>query len=316
MKILITGGAGFIGSHLCEKYVKDKHTVICLDNFEAGSINNIKQLLDYHNFKLVRGDVRDKDLLEDVINGVDAIFHMAAQVHVDRSYVEPELTYQVNVLGTLNILNIARFYDVKQIVHASSSEVYGSAQYSPMNENHPLDAPHPYGASKTAGDRLCFSYNKTFGMNIKIVRTFNIFGPRQKDYGYGGVISLFIKRVLRGQPPIIYGDGKQTRDFTYIEDIVEAYDLILNSAIRTPVNIGSGQEVNIASLAGLIIDICGSDVKPVFINPRLGEVMRHIADISKANQELKWYPRTPFTAGLKKYIEWYRCFGNEDKIVI
>jgi UDP-glucose 4-epimerase len=227
MRMMITGGAGFIGSHLCDKYVKDGHTVLCLDNFINGNLMNIRHLLSYRNFKLINGDIRDFDLLEKITRDVDAIIHLAAQIHVDRSIIEPRLTYETNVLGTQNILEVSRMCDVRKVIHASTSEVYGSAQYSPMDEKHPLSAPHPYGASKIAADRMCHAYVQTYGMNICIMRPFNIYGPRQKDSGYGGAISLFTKRVLSNLPPIIYGDGQQTRDYTYVEDIVTAYDTIL-----------------------------------------------------------------------------------------
>ena len=228
MKILITGGAGFIGSHLCDYYVKKGDIVFCLDNFLHGNLTNIRHLLAYKNFKLINGDVRDFDLVEKLMSGVDVVFHLAAQIHVDRSIIEPRLTYDINVVGTLNILEAARMVDVDKVIFASSSEVYGTAQQVPMNESHPLNAPHPYGASKIAGDRLCYSYNKTYGMNVPIVRSFNVYGEKQKDSGYGGVISIFTKKVSNNQPPIIYGDGKQTRDYMYIPDLVGGYDMVLN----------------------------------------------------------------------------------------
>ena len=245
MRILITGGAGFIGSHLCDKYTKEGHTVLCLDNFMSGNLTNIRQLLDCRNFKLIKGDIRDFELLEKIMPGMDVIFHLAAQVHVDKSYIEPRLTYEINVMGTQNILEAARIYDTKKIIYASTSEVYGSAQYAPIDEKHPLNAPHPYGASKIAADRMCHAYIQTYGMNISIVRLFNAFGPRQRDLGYGGVISIFTRRILSNIPPIIYGDGRQTRDYTYVEDVVRAFDSVLNHGepLTEPVNFGNGSEV-------------------------------------------------------------------------
>ncbi len=256
MKILITGGAGFIGSHLCEKLVKEGNTVICLDNFFNGNLSNIRHLLNYKHFKLVNGDIRDFDTLEKIVPGVDIIYNLAAQIHVDRSIIEPRLTYEVNVLGTQNVLEAARMYDVEKVIQMSTSEVYGSAETAPMDESHPLNAPHPYGASKIAADRMCYAYNNTYKMNIVIVRPFNCFGPRQKDTGYGGVISIFVKRVMNGQPPIIYGDGKQTRDYTYVTDLVEALGLILKypEPIPTPINVGTGAEIKIVDLANMIIE--------------------------------------------------------------
>lgn len=315
MKILVTGGAGFIGSHLCDRYVKNGDTVLCLDNFMNGNLMNIRHLLNYRNFKLINGDIRDFDLLEKIMRDVDVVFHLAAQIHVDRSIIEPKLTYEINVLGTQNILEVARMYDVEKVIHASTSEVYGSAQYVPMDENHPLNAPHPYGASKIAADRMCYAYIETYGMNICIMRPFNIFGPKQKDSGYGGVISLFTKRVLSNMPPIIYGDGEQTRDYTYIDDIVDAYDIILNSKpIREPINFGTGKEIKIIDLANMTIELCGKkgSINPVHVEPRPGEVQRLIADISKAKETLGWKPRYTMEEGLEKFVNWYKNYKYEE----
>ena len=316
MKILITGGAGFIGSHLCDKYVKNGDTVLCLDNFMNGNLMNIRHLLNYRNFKLVNGDLRDFDLLEKIMRDVDAVFHLAAQIHVDRSIIEPKLTYDVNVLGTQNILEVARMYDVEKIIHASTSEVYGSAQYVPMDEKHPLNAPHPYGASKIAADRMCYAYVETYGMNICIMRSFNIFGPRQKDSGYGGVISLLTKRVLSNMPPIVYGDGAQTRDYTYVDDTVKAYDLILKNSkpLEEPINFGTGEEIKIIDLANKIIELCDKEgkIKPVHVEPRPGEVKRLLANNSKANEILGWKPDYTIEEGLKKFIDWYKNYKFEE----
>ena len=317
MKILITGGAGFIGSHLCEKYTKEEHTVLCLDNFMNGNITNIRHLTGYGNFKLINGDIRDFDLLEKIMPSVDIVFHLAAQIHVDRSVVEPRLTYEINVLGTQNVLEATRMYDVEKVIHASTSEVYGSSEYHPMDEKHPLNAPHPYGASKIATDRMCYAYIQTYGMDISIMRLFNIFGPRQKDIGYGGVISIFTRRVLSGIPPIIYGDGLQTRDYTYIDDAVRAYDLVLkhDKKITEPINFGSGREVSILDLANMIIDLCGKkNIKPVHVEPRVGEVKRLIADSAKARRLLGWEAKYDFKEGLRKFIEWYKNYGTEKGI--
>lgn len=317
MRILITGGAGFIGSYLCEKYTKEGHTVLCLDNFLSGNLLNVRHLLIHRNFKLIEGDILDFNLLERISRDVDAIFHLAAQIHVDRSYVEPRLTYEINVMGTQNILEVARIYDVKKVIHTSTSEVYGSAQYVPIDEKHPLDAPHPYGASKIAADRMCHAYVTTYGMNISIPRFFNIFGPRQRDIGYGGVISIFARRVLNDMPPIIYGDGKQTRDYTYVEDSVRAFDLILNHNSRIdPINIGTGKEVSIIGLANLIIGLCGKKgkIKPVHVEPRIGEVKKLIADRTRAKEVLGWEPKYNLKEGLNNFIQWYKNYGLEERI--
>jgi UDP-glucose 4-epimerase len=320
MKMLITGGAGFIGSFLCEKYVKEGATVICLDNFLNGDLMNIRHLLDYKNFKLIKGDIRDYGLLEKIMPDIDVVFHLAAQIHVDRSYVEPRLTYDINVLGTQNILEVARLHDAKKVIFASTSEVYGSAQYVPIDERHPLNAPHPYGASKIAADRMCHAYTATYGMDVAIMRLFNLFGPRQRDIGYGGVISIFTRRILQNIPPIIYGDGEQTRDYTFVKDAIRAYDLVLNyhKTLDDPINFGTGKEVSIRALADTLINLCGKDkrLKPVHVGARIGEVQRLIADSTCANTLLGWEPSYALEDGLKKYIEWYRNYGFEPRIPI
>lgn len=320
MNILITGGAGFIGSHLCDKYTKEGHRVLCLDNFMSGNLLNIRHLLDFRNFKLIKGDIGDIDLLEKIGRDVDVIFHLAAQIHVDRSYIEPRLTYDINVMGTQNILEIARLHDAKRVIYASTSEVYGSAQTVPIDEKHPLNAPHPYGASKIAADRMCNAYSQTYGMNISVLRLFNIFGPRQRDVGYGGVISIFTRRVLSNMPPIIYGDGAQTRDYTYIDDAVRAYDLALKhkEPITEPINFGTGREVSIFDLANMVIEFCGKKgaIKPINVEPRIGEVKRLIADATRAKEVLGWEPKYDFENGLKQFVNWYRNYGFEERIKI
>ncbi len=316
MKILITGGAGFIGSHLCEKYTGEDRTVLCLDNFMNSNLGNIRGLLNYRNFKLINGDVRNFDLLEKVIHDIDVVIHLAAQIHVDRSVLEPKLTYDINVFGTLNVLELARRYDVEKVIYTSTSEVYGSAQYAPMNEQHPLNAPHPYGASKVAADRMCNAYIQTYGLNVCVMRPFNTFGPRQKDTGYGGAISIFTKRVLSDRPPIIYGNGKQTRDYTYVKDLIEAYDLVLkhNKPIMEPINFGTGKEIKIIDLASKIIKVCHKQgkIKPVHIAPRPGEVKRLVADYSKAKKLLGWKPRYTLDEGLMEFINWYKNYKFEE----
>lgn len=320
MKILITGGAGFIGSHLCDKYTKQGYTVFCLDNFMSGNLMNIRHLLDFRNFKLVKGDIRDFELLEKVMRDVDAVFHLAAQIHVDRSYIEPRLTYEINVMGTQNVLEVARIYDAKKVIYASTSEVYGSAQYVPIDEKHPLNAPHPYGASKIAADRMCYAYTQTYGMDVSIVRLFNVFGPHQRDLGYGGVISIFTRRVFNNTPPVIYGDGRQTRDYTYVDDAIRAYDLVLNhnSPISEPLNFGTGKEVSIIDLANKIIDLCGKkgEIKPVHVEPRIGEVKKLIANATRAKDILGWESTYSLEQGLEAYVKWYQDYGFEERLKI
>jgi len=311
MKILITGALGFVGSHLTEKYVNEGHTVIGVDSLFSGSAINVKHVLDCINFRLELGDIRDKEFLLRLMDGVDCVFHLAAQVHVGRSMTEPEMTWDINVNGTQNVLETARSCGVKKIIHASSSEVYGSAQFVPMDGTHPLDAPHPYGASKTAGDRMCFAYQRTYNMDIVIVRPFNIFGPRQRDDNYGGVVSIFARMILQDIPPVVYGDGSQGREYTYVTDVVDAYDRIMKytGSISIPINIGSGEEITIKRLAYKLIEICGKKFAPVFVEARVADLDRLVVDASKAKELLGWKPTVSIEEGLHKLVEWYRTDG-------
>jgi len=315
MHILVPGGAGFIGSHLCEKYTKEGHTVLCMDNFLSGDLINVRHLLDCRNFKLIKGDIRDRALLENVCRDVDVILNLAAQIHVDRSYIEPDLTYDINVMGTQNVLEVARFHDIEKVVHASTSEVYGSALHVPIDESHPLNAPHPYGASKIAADRMCYAYIHTYGLNVNVLRFFNIFGPRQRDVGYGGVISIFTRRIMMDMPPIIFGNGNQTRDYTYIDDAVRGYDMAMNykDRIDEPVNFGTGKEITINEIAEMLIRLCGKEgqMEVVHVDPRIGEVKRLIANAKRAKSILGWKPNVDFEEGLEMFVKWYRNYGMD-----
>jgi UDP-glucose 4-epimerase len=316
MKILITGAAGFLGSHLSEKYVNEGHIVYALDNLLNGNLNNIRTLLHRKNFKFIHDDVRHQEIYHRLPTDLDAIIHLAAQIHVDRSIVNPEETFNINVNGTMKILEFARMNDIQKILFASTSEIYGSAKYVPMDEEHSLSAQHPYGVSKIAADRLCYTYNETYDLGIDILRCFNLFGPRQKDSGYGGVIAIFINRVLQNKPPIIYGNGHQTRDYMYISDAVEAYDKVLmstNNPGKNGINFGSGTEISVNGIAELILKHASSDknLKPIHVDPRPIEVQRLFADISKAKDILKFNPETNFEKGIISLIEWYRNYKSE-----
>ena len=318
MKILITGSAGFLGSHLSEKYVGEGHTVYGIDNLSNGNLNNIRTLLHKKNFKFIHDDIRKNDIYNKIPNDLDAVIHLAAQIHVDRSIVNPEETFEINVNGTLKILEYCRTNDIDKILFASTSEVYGSAQYVPMDEKHLLGAQHPYGVSKIAADRLCFTYNETYDIGVDIVRCFNFYGPRQKDTGYGGVIAIFINRVLQNKPPLIYGNGKQTRDYTYVSDVINAYDLILKAKGnpgRDGINLGSGREISVNKIAEVIIDKSElnnkNEIKPKYVEARPVEVQRLFADTTYAKELLGFKPTVSFENGVEMLIEWYKNFKSE-----
>jgi UDP-glucose 4-epimerase len=316
MKILITGAAGFLGSHLSEKYVNEGHIVYGIDNLLNGNLNNVRTLLHRKNFKFIHDDVRNKDLYPKLPTDLDAIFHLAAQIHVDRSIVNPQETFDINVTGTMNILEYARMNDVNKILFASTSEVYGSAKYVPMDEDHPLAAQHPYGVSKIAADRLCYTYNETYDLGIDILRCFNFFGPRQKDSGYGGVIAIFINRVLQNKPPIIYGDGNQSRDYMYVDDAVNAYDKVLNSHDnpgKFGINFGTGTEKTVNEIAELILKYSGNEknLTTIHVDARPTEVQRLFADISKAKKSLHFVPKIEFEQGISLLMDWYKNYKSE-----
>jgi UDP-glucose 4-epimerase len=316
-RILITGGAGFVGSHLAEKYVKDGHMVKVLDDFSTGNQNNIRGLFNYKNFKLVKGDIRNKDLVRRVTMNVDVIFHLAAEIHVDKSMFDSEQTCSVNLIGTLNVLDASLENDVELLVYASSSEVYGSAQYTPMDEKHEMNPASPYAASKAGADRLCYAYHNSFRLPVVVVRCFNTYGPRQVDLGYSAVIPKFIRRAIRGVPPVIYGDGKQTRDYMYVKDAVKGYDSVFKSHERLlgqAINFGTGKETSILEIANMIIKQTGQEgkLKPVHAAPRPGEVNRLCADIAKAKKELGFQPEYDMERGLQELVQWYVEGGADE----
>lgn len=315
MKILVTGAAGFLGSHICEKYVTNENTVYAVDSLMNGNLNNIRSLFHKKNFKYIQGDIRSSEVYSKIPTDLDAIIHLAAQIHVDRSIVNPGETFEINVNGTLKLLEFARMNDIGKILFASTSEVYGSAQSVPMNEDHPLSAMHPYGVSKIAADRLCYSYNETYDLGVDIIRCFNFFGPRQKDTGYGGVIAIFVNRVFQEKPPIIYGDGNQTRDYMYVDDAVEAYDKILKqngNPGKNGINIGSGRELSVNKIAELTAKYGHhKNLNPVHVEARPVEVQRLFADISKAKKLIGFAPKVTFEQGLQLLVDWYRNYRSE-----
>jgi len=316
-RILITGGAGFIGSHLAKSFLEKGYLVKILDNFSSSNVNNILDLFNYPNFKLIRGDVRDVELIKRITTDVDFLFHLAAQIHVDRSIIDPRYTFEVNTLGTLNILDSALENDVELVIYASSSEVYGTSQYVPMDEKHPLNPASPYAASKVAADRLCASYYNTYKLPVVVVRCFNTYGPGQRDVGYAAAVPKFIRRAIQGLPPVIYGDGKQTRDYMYINDAVRAYELTLKSyenMLGKTVNFGTGKETKILDLSKIIIQLCGQkgNLEPIHVSSRPGEVRRLCADTALARKLLDFEPQYTLEKGLNEFIEWYNKGGYEE----
>src|SRR3990167_5939194 len=301
-RILITGAAGFIGGHLYKKLKDEGNDVVGIDNLSHASKNPInKETLVY--------DVRKKNWYT-WVSWSDVVYHLAAQIHVDKSISNPQETVDININGTLNILEACRKYG-KKLVFASSSEVYGSSQTDLMDESHPLDAQSPYAASKVAGDRLCKAYIDTYGMDIAIIRNFNTFGPYQNDgeegKSYGAVIGIFTKAALENRPLTVFGDGEQRRDYIYITDALRGYDLA--QRYTGVLNIGSGKTVSINELAEKIIKLTNSKSSVIHTEPRTGEVMRLCAETSRA-EKLGFSPITDFDIHLAEYVRWYRENGS------
>lgn len=294
--VLITGAAGFIGYHLHNRLSRQGNKVIGLDNFDHPCGAEIK---------CIRGDVLYRTLIDELVREVDVVYHLAAQIHVDRSYKEPQLTFDVNIGGTENILKACKKYG-KQLVFASTSEVYGTAQTEAISEEHPLNPQSPYAKSKKEAEDLCIDYARRGDAEVIILRSFNTYGPFQNNNHYGAVIPIFIKRILRGEAPEIFGSGTQTRDFMYISDALEAYDIALKkAALGEPVNFGTGVETPINDLASILLKLTGSKLDAVHVEPRPNEVMRLRADISKA-KTFGFEPNVTLEDGLRKYITWFR----------
>jgi len=300
-KVLVTGGAGFVGSHLVDRLMNEGFEVVVLDDLSTGSLDNVRAHTESPRFQFIRGDVRVRGVVRRALRGVDFVFHLAAIASVDLSIRRPDLVNDVNVVGTLNLLEESRRVDVEKFVFTSSCAVYGEPIRLPVDEEHPTRPLSPYGASKLAAEHYCDVYHRVYGLNTVVLRLFNVYGPRQERSPYGGVISRFIDRLRRGLAPIIFGDGRQTRDFVYVSDVVEALMLAMKSkeCIGTTINIGSGVEVSIRELAEKLMRIFGSRARPIFSRPRAGDVNRMCADIRRAREVLKFEPKTPLEEGLK-----------------
>ena len=311
MKILVTGGAGFIGSNLVDELAKDNHIVI-LDNFSSGKKENVAHHAGKDNVEIIEGDIRDKNLLFSITKGIDVIYHLAVQC-LRVSINDPEINHEVNATGTLNLCMAAVKNSVKRFVYVSSSEVYGTAVNVPMDEAHPCEPTTVYGASKLAGEKYTLAYHRTYGMQSMVVIPFNTYGPREHFEGaYGEVIPKFVLRALNDQPPVIFGDGLQTRDFTYVADTVKGIIAASESdgMIGQTVNIARGEEVSIKELAEKIYKKLGKPhIKPVFEKERPGDVKRHFAEVEKAEKLFGFRAEIGIDKGLDMFISWFTSQG-------
>lgn len=301
MKILITGGAGFQGSHLVEKLMQKGHDVAVLNTFTPQALQNKKYL--ENKAEIIWGSITDAEITEKAVRGKDVVFHLGARVNVDESILHPWETIETNVRGTFNVLEAVR-KNGNRMIHTSTCEVYGTPEKVPILENAELRPMSPYAASKAAADRLCFAYSQTYKTSVTIARFFNIFGERQKESNFGAVIPIFVGKAMRGETISVFGTGTQTRDYVNISDVIHAYELLLEHPELSGevINFGAGKGISIKDIAEYIAKAFGGKV--AYVNPRPGEASDMIADNTKAKRLLGWEPKVNFYEGVDRYIAW------------
>ena len=304
-RVLVTGGAGFIGSHIVEELVRQGAQVRVLDNFSTGKRGN----LQVPGLEVIEGDIRNLDVVRRAVSGVEYVLHQAALPSVPRSIADPLTTNEVNVCGTLNVLVAARDAHVRRVVYASSSSVYGDNPALPKHEEMPTRPLSPYAVSKLTGENYCRAFNKVYGLPAVSLRYFNVFGPRQDPASqYAAVIPKFVTSLLRGEPPTIYGDGTQSRDFTFVANVVRANLLACekDQAIGQVMNVACGERYTLLDLYGHLEALTGVELKPVFAEPRAGDVKHSLAAIDRARQALGYAPVVDWREGLRRTVEWYK----------
>lgn len=306
-RCLVTGGAGFIGSHIVENLLKHGHSVRVLDNFETGSRSNLSEW--QKEIEIVAGSVEDVNTVKRVVHGIDWIFHEAARVSVPQSIEDPAGAHSVNSTGTLNILIAARDAGVKRVVCASSCAIYGNAPELPKREDMLPSPQSPYAVTKLALEHYCNMFFNLYGVEAVSLRYFNIFGPRQNPLAqYAAVIPIFVRNMLQQKASTIYGDGEQTRDFVFVQDCVNA-NLMAAKSSQAPgnvYNVGSANQISVNELFAMLQKITGCEIPAVFEAARMGEVLHSCSDTSRAREELNFEPEFDLEKGLELTVDWYR----------
>lgn len=310
-RVLVTGGAGFISSNLIRHLLEaTPHEVVCIDALTyAGNLENLADVMSHPRLAFVHGDIRDSGLVRELVEGVDVIVNAAAESHVEKSIEDGASEFvTTNVEGTQILLDAIRQTPVERFILVSSSEVYGTADYAPMDEEHPLNPRSPYAATKAGADRLAYSYYVTYGLPIVIVRPFNNYGPRQHPEK---VVPRFITQALADEPLTIHGDGHASRDWLYVGDDAEAIEAIVEAPIDDiageVLNIATGVDISVADIAGLVLEVLGKPADLVrYVDERLGQVDRHIGSTDKTAKLVGWQAQTSFTEGLERTVAWYR----------
>ena len=313
MRVLVTGGAGFIGSHIVDKLLQEGHEVVVVDNLDPYydielKGRNIKIFKEIPNYTFMKRDILDRELIRGLIEDVDAVFHCAAQAGVRASIANPRKTFEVNAMGTFNLLELCLDSDIKKFINSSSSSVYGEVKHLPFDEEHPTNPISPYGVSKLAAEHYCRVFYEVYGLKTVNLRYFTVYGPRMRP---DLAISIFTKNALKNKPIEIFGDGAYTRDFTYIDNVVDLNIKCLSSknANGETFNVGTGDRLTILDLAKKIINLTGSNSKIVFSEAREGDMEHTLADIGKAKRLLGYNPRYNLDEGLKLFIKWVRENG-------
>lgn len=301
--VLVTGGAGFIGSNLVRALINLGARVRVLDNFSTGYRENLEGL---KGVELFEGDIRDRALIDRAIEGVEIVFHLAASVGNKRSIEFPLIDAEINVMGTLHLLEAAREAGVRKLVVSSSAGVFGELKILPIREDHPIEPDSPYGCTKLCEEKMALSYARLYPMEVVCLRYFNVFGPRQRFDAYGNVIPIFVFNMLNNKPVVIFGDGEQTRDFIHVDDVVQAnIKAAMVVGYSGAFNIASGTSISINALVALIT----RGHEPVSINygaERPGDVKHSVADIGLASRILDFSPQKNFSEGIGEYVEWAR----------
>lgn len=304
IRAVVTGGAGFIGSNIVARVLADGNAVTVLDDLSSGFRSNLP---DHPAMRFVEGDVRDEAAVTDAIAGAEVVFHLAASVGNKRSIDHPILDAEVNVIGTLRVLEAARKVGVRKVVTSSSAGIFGELRTLPIREDHAVEPDSPYGASKLCGEKECLVYAKLFGLEAVCLRYFNVYGPNQRFDAYGNVIPIFVFQMLRGETLTIFGDGEQTRDFVNVADVVQAnLRAAATPGVSGAFNIGSGTRISINDLVRRLEAAAGIRPQVVHGPPRPGDVRDSLADISAARQALRFEPAVGIERGLPEYVTWAR----------
>jgi UDP-glucose 4-epimerase len=307
--IIVTGAAGFIGSHLVDRLLAKGNVVIGIDNIRTGKKENLSEAMSSDRFRLLEADIRNADLSSLIGEDVDIVYHIAAISSVKESVENPMLVNDVNVNGTVNVLEMARRRNAKRFVFSSSAAIYGNPEDMPVHEDFPFNPLSPYAASKIAGEMYVHSFRESYNLDTTILRYFNVYGPRQAYSAYSGVVSIFVNQAMAGDPIKIEGDGEQTRSFLNVADVVRATQLAgeLKPAVGETINISGPNLVTIKELARILkesIDGCQSEI--VHVEPRIGDVRDSIGNIERAQKILGFSPEIPLERGLEETVEWYQ----------